>query len=159
RQLLGRQRGRVDRVVGQLATKNRCHLLGDVEGDGALRLEGGRGDVRRGDEVAQAEERILSDRLAQEDVRGRSRQAPLGQRLRQRGLVDDAAAGGVDEARGRFDQGQHAGVYQVTGPLHEWGVDRDEVGPCEEVVEGDQLYVELLRSLAGDGRVGGDDVH
>ena len=40
RELLRRQRRRIDRVTRQLSRQHRRHLLGDVEGDGGLRLGG-----------------------------------------------------------------------------------------------------------------------
>ena len=51
--------------------------------------------------------------------------------VRERGLVDEAAAGGVHEDRGRLHRGERVGVDQVARLGGERGVQRDDVGVAQ----------------------------
>src|SRR5207253_1767891 len=57
------------------------------------------------------------------------------QRCDQRLLVDQGASGGVDEDRYRLHQRQAAGVDQMVGRGAVRGVDREDVGFCDQAVE------------------------
>ena len=65
-----------------------------------------------------------------------SREQPAGrQRVDERVLVDDRAAGGVDECRGRLHQRQFAGADQVPGRFGQRDMDAQHVDRRQQVVE------------------------
>ena len=98
-------------------------------------------------------------RLLGEDVDAGAGDPALGERLGERLLVDDPAAGGVDDAHGRLDLGQRLLADQADrlGGLGQ--VHGDEVALREQLVEGDQLGAELAGALSGDVGVVGEDLH
>ena len=63
------------------------------------------------------------------------RDPAFDQRLPQRVLVDDPAAGGVDEQRGRLHARERARVDQVPGVGRERRVEGDDVGALEQLAE------------------------
>ena len=77
----------------------------------------------------------------------------------QRVLVDEPAAGDVDDERGRLHERELLGADHAgrLGRLRH--VDRDEVALLEQLVEREQLHAELLRAGARDVGVVGDDAH
>ena len=87
-------------------------------------------------------------RLLGEDVEAGAGDPALGERVGERLLVDDAAAGGVDDAHGRLDLGQRLLADQADrlGGLGQ--VHGDEVALREQLVEGDQPDAELAGALA-----------
>ena len=87
----------VDRVGDQLAAERQPHRPGDRDAGLLLRLVGGGAEVRRGDDVLELEERAVGARLLGEDVEPGGGDAALLEGVVERLLVDDAAAGGVDE--------------------------------------------------------------
>ena len=70
RRFLGGDRGEVDRVGDRAAQQIIRHLLGDLQRDVLLRLGGRGAEMRRADDVGQAEQRILGRRLLDEHVEG-----------------------------------------------------------------------------------------
>ena len=74
-------------------------------------------------------------------------------------LVDESAAGDVDDVRRRLHHRELLGADHAgrLGRLRH--VDRDEVALLEQLVEGQQLDPELLRAGAGDVGVVRDDAH
>ena len=157
--LLRRQRRRVDGVARQLTRQHRGHLLSHIERDRGLRLDRGRGDVRGGDEVREREKRILAGRLLLEHVHGGGRRAVRFERLIQCGLVDDAAAGRVDQPRRRLHQPQLARSDESAIRFHQRHMHGHEVGALEQLIQRHELDVEELRALHRYDRVVGDDFH
>ena len=119
----------VDRVGHQLAGQRQPHRPGDRDAGLLLGLVGGGAQVRGGHDVRRA--RTAGGRCT---APWRRRRAPaagdpaLLERGVQRVLVDDAAAGGVDEPQRRLDLGQRLVADQADrlGGLGQ--VDGDEVG-------------------------------
>ena len=58
--------------------------------------------------------------------------------LGQRGLVDDAATGRVDEVRSPLDLAELLSADEPAGRVVERAVNRDEVGRLHQLVERDQ---------------------
>src|SRR5712692_6893863 len=158
-ELFGRERGGVDRIAGQIAGEHRGDFLGHVERDRCLSLDRGRGDVRSGDEVGQPEEGAVTSGLVLEHVCRRCRQAPGLERGVQSRFIDDAAARGIDQSCGGFDQSQLGRADEMPVGIHQWHVDGDEVGPSEKVVQRDQLHVEELGALDRDNGVVSQYLH
>ena len=71
--------------------------------------------MRRGDDVLELEERAVGARLLGEDVEPGGGDPALLERGVERVLVDDAAAGGVDQHQRRLDLGQLLGADQADG--------------------------------------------
>ncbi len=85
---------------------------------------------------------------------------PDSQRLGDRRLVDEAAAGAVDEPRARLHPRDALGGEDVRGLLGLRQVQGDEVGAGEQVVEVlDALDAEGDGALGGEEGVVGDDLH
>ena len=79
----------------------------------------------------------------------------LGQRL----LVDDAAAGGVDDPDARLGLGQQVLADQAEGLGVLRQVDGDEVGLGHQLVEAHQLDAHVLGPVGGDEGVVGHQPH
>ena len=122
-----------------------------------LRLVGRRAEVRGGDDVVELEQRRVGARLAGEHVEAGAGEPAFLERDVERVLVDDAAAGGVDDDRARLaprqlllaDQADRLGrLRQVHG---------DEVARLHQLVEGDEPDAELGGAAGLDVGVVGDD--
>ena len=98
-------------------------------------------------------------RLLREDVdRGAGEPARL-ERLDQRLLVDELAAGGVDQARAVLHLRERLGADHAARLVVQRQVERDEVGAREHALERVALDPGLAEALGRDERVVGDDVH
>ena len=115
RRLLGGERGHVERVGDAAADQEVGHLLGDLDRDIDLRLGGRGAEMRRRDEAGRAEQGVVLRRLLDEHVeRGAADMAAL-QRVLQRRLVDQPAAGAIDDADAALGPGQILGGEDVAG--------------------------------------------
>ena len=153
----GRQ---VHRVHDDTPQQRVGDLVGDGERDGRLGLVGRRAQMGRHDHLLELEERVIGRRrLLLEDIERGAGDAARLDRARQRQLVDEAAAGAVDEARARLEARQLGLAEEVPRVPGERRVDRDEVGPREELVELDAFHAQALGGLARQIRVVGDDLH
>ena len=77
----------------------------------------------------------------------------------QRRLVDEAAAGAVDDAHALLGLGEVLGREDVLRLLGHRHVQRDDVGAAQEIVELDLLDAELDGALRRQERIVGDDLH
>jgi hypothetical protein len=104
------------------------------------------------------EERAVGARLLGVHVEAGAGDAPLGDGGGQGLLVEDAPAGGVDDAHGRLDLGQGllADEAHRLGRLRQ--VDGDEVALGQQLVEGDEAGTELAGALDRDVGVVGEDL-
>ena len=82
RRLLGGDVGEVDGIGDGALEQVVGHLLGDLQGDVLLRLARGGAQVRRADDVGQAEQRAVLGRLDLEHVEGGAGHVARLQRLR-----------------------------------------------------------------------------
>ena len=107
----------------------------------------------------EGEQRGLRRRLGVEHVEGGAGDRAVAHRVGQRGLVDDAAAGDVDDAQRRLGLEQQLAPDQALrlGRLRE--VDGEEVGLGDDLVERQQLDTELAAAFGGHERVEGDEPH
>jgi hypothetical protein len=78
-----------------------------------------------------------------EHVGGIPAQAPIGQALDHRHLVDDRTSPHVDHEGPRAKQPERGSVYKADGPLGEGKQHHDHVTGCEQLVE---------RPVAGSAR-------
>ena len=98
-------------------------------------------------------------RLGGEDVEGGAGDVACVERLAQRRLVDEAAAGAVDDAHALLGLGEVLGREDVPGLLGQRRVQGDDVGAAQELVELDLLDAELERPLRRQEGVEGDHLH
>ena len=134
--------GDVDRVGHELAGEGQAHRPGHRDAGLLLRLVGRGAEVRGDDDVLEGEERRVGGRLVGEDVEPGAGDPALLERVVERVLVDDAAAGRVDDAHGRLDL-ERLLADQADGLRGLGQVDGDEVGLGEQLVEADQPDAEL----------------
>ena len=116
--------------------------------------------MRREHHLVHPEQRRVGRGLDREDVERGAGQPAVLERLRERVLVDDAAARGVHEPGTLL---HHRELVLPDQPPRVRGareVDRDEVGLHQERLERrHHVYAQLLGSLAGDVRVERDHAH
>lgn len=114
----------------------------------------------RQDDVLDVEQRrVLGQGLLGEGVERGARENAVVDRLGERVLVDDAAAGAVDEVAA-LQLGQLVFADHPLGLGEERRVDRREVAAAERLVEVlDQLGAEPVGALLGDVRVVDDEIH
>ncbi len=151
----------VDRGRDDAAGQGRHDLLGRLDAGAVLGLGGRGAQVRRDDDVAVAlEERVVRDRLAREDVERGTGDLAGVDRVLERGVVDELAAGAVDDPDAVLHLRERLGV-QPAARLGRLGqVDGDEVGDGVDVGAGlGLLDAELAITLGGHERVVGDDAH
>ena len=115
--------------------------------------------MRRADDVRQTEQRVRLRRLLREHVEGRARDMAGSDQLRQRRLVDKAAAGAVDDAHALLRLRDRLGREDVLRLLGQRRVQRDEIGALQKLVELDLLDAELDCALRREIRIIGDDAH
>ncbi len=124
-----------------------------------LGLVGGRPEVRRNDDGLELEQRRLGGRLGGEDVDAGTGDPSLLEGDRERVLVDDAAAGRVDDPHRRLDLAQGLVADQPDGLRRLRQVHGDEVADLEQLVEADETHAHLGSPRAGDVGVEGHDLH
>ena len=115
-------------------------------------------DVRRDDAVVETQQRIVGvDRLDLGDVERRPRQPPALEGRGERAAVDDRAARGVDQDRGRFHQRQRASVDEVTRLGGRRAVDGHVVGLRQQLLERHQAHAVEIGARLRDIGVAGED--
>ena len=110
----------VDRVGHELAGERQPHRPGHGDPGLLLRLVGAGAEVRRGDDGLEVEQRGVGARLGREDVDARAGDPAVLERGVERVLVDDAAAGGVDDDDRRLDQRELVGADQARPSRASW---------------------------------------
>ena len=106
----------------------------------AQALIGGAEGVRREKHVVQAEQWIRRiDRLLLEDVQAGSSNSAFAKRCRERGLIDDSAAGDIHKESGLLHQLEAPRVEQVMGLWSQCAHDDDEVRTAAKHIELDEL--------------------
>ena len=155
--------GDVHGIRNQVALERELDRARDRDARLLLRFVGRRAQVRGDDDVRQAEQPVrgaaLGRRLAREDVEARAGDDAGREGFVQRVLVDEPAAGDIDDVGGRLHRGQLRGADhpgRLRGLRH---VHRDEVALAQHLVEGEQLHLQLLRAGGGDVGVVADDAH
>ena len=156
---LGRHRRHVDRIGNRAVQQIFGNLFGDLNGDILLRLFGRRAEMRRRDDLVGAEERIVFRRFDFEHVEGGPGDMAVVQRRLERVLVDQPAAGAVDDPHARLHPADRGGVDHVAGAVDKRRVQRNEVGAPYQVVEFDLLDAHFPGALRRQERVAGDHLH
>ena len=113
RRLLGGQRRHVDRVDDGAGQQEIGHLLGDLQRHVLLRLGGRGAEMRRGDDIVAAEQRVLQRRLVDKDIDRGAGDMTAVEGGGEVALDDETAAGAVDEAHAALHLGDRPRVDQV----------------------------------------------
>ena len=142
----------IDHVAEVDAAQRIDHLLHDLHGHIALRLDRVRADVRRGNHVLQRQqlrqERIGLGRLAAVHVDAGARDFAGHQRLVQRLLVVDAAARAVDQDHAIFHLRDLTRADHAARLFGQRRVNGDDVGSGQQFVEiAHQVHVNADRPL------------
>jgi hypothetical protein len=152
--------GRVHGAPDGLPLERGQNLIGDVDGDGALRFRGGAAEVRRGDDPRVPQERMAGRRrLLREYVERRAGEAALLQGGEQRLLVDQAAARAVDEERAPFHRPELGAAQQGPGGRPEGDVERQHIRVPQHLRPGRQVDAEPVRPLLRDIGIARHDPH
>ena len=141
------------------AAERRKHHASGLRGDSLLRLGGLGADVRRGHHLRVGRESVVRRRLLRENVQARPRELAGLERGEQGLGVDHTAAAHIDDRRAVLHQGDARFVEHVPGLVGEWGVEGDEVGPREQVVQCRRLDIETARDLSLQKGVVGERFH
>lgn len=152
-QHFGRDHGRVDGGRGEFALQRVNDSFRNFHAHIFLRLNCGRAQVGRAHDVGAAGERVVGGRgfLFKHVERGAGHDARV-ERAHERGVVDDAAAGDVDDAGALFHLGKHGVVEQAFGFGGHRHVQRKEVGRRQGFVKRHQAHAQ--GGGFGFGRVG-----
>ena len=134
-------------------------MLGDLQGDVFLRFGRGRAQMRRADDVLEAEQRIFLGWLDREHIEAGAGDMARFDRGGQRHLVDEPTARAIDDAHAGFRLLQCGGVDDVLGLLGQRRMQRDEVGALEQFIEFDLLDAQLDGTLWRQERIEGDHLH
>ena len=121
-----------------------------------LRLDRRGAEVRGDDDLVEGEQRRVGARLGREDVEPRPGDRPGREGLREGVLVEQAAAGGVDDPHRRLAQRQLLAPDQPDGLGGLGQVDRDEVALAQQLVERHQPHADLRGARRRDVGVVGD---
>ena len=150
---------KVDRVADHAGFQEIAKGGGGFDADELLAFPGRRRDMRTGHDLRQLLQRVVRRRLRRVDVQGGAADMPALDRFDQRGLVDQLAAGGVDQLQALLALAQPLGVEGVTGLRRRRHVQRQVVGACAQIVERHQLDVQLGRDVRRDERIVRDHGH
>jgi len=103
--------------------------------------------------------RILSEWLRGEHIQPCTSDHTGLNRFRNGGLIDDAAASAVHDARRGLHRAQQLGVHQVFGVRCARDVQGDVVRLPEQILQRRQTHLHLLRTLGGHKGIEGDHIH
>ena len=113
--------------------------------------------MRRGQEVVEADQRIVRRGFGGEHVEGAGAQAVGPKLRRQRRFVDDRPARGVDQDRTRRHAGQFGCADQAACAVIEGQVDGDDGASFQKIFEACHFDTDLrAETLIGDDVVGQD---
>ena len=159
RRFLGADRGEVQGVGDGAADQIVGHLLGDLERHVLLRLCRRGAEMRRAHYVGQREQRACCRRFLDEHVEGGAGDVPRGKRIEQRRLVDELAAGTIDQADPLLRQSEGFPADNVAGLVSERGMQGNEVRPAQQLLELDLSHPETESALGRQVRIVGDHLH
>jgi hypothetical protein len=116
--------------------------------------------VRRQQRALGLEQRMPGgQRLGDEGVEAGAGDAAVLERGSQGVLVDERAARGVDQERGRLHRGEEARPDEPAGLVGQWRVQRHDVRPLRQLLEAGRLGAGGADRLVGDHRVMCNHVH
>ena len=159
RGVLGRDRRHVDRVGNGAGQQEVAHLFGDLQGDVLLCLGRGGAEMRGADDVVETEQGRVDGRLGFEHIERGAGDVAGPDRVGQRGLIQQAAAGAVDDAHALPGLRQRLAREDVARGVGQRRVQGDDVGARQQRVELDLLHAERQRPLLRQIRIVGDDTH
>src|SRR5918999_5477361 len=148
----------VHRIRHELACERELDGQGDVGASAVLRLVGGGAEVRGDDHLRQLEQRAGGGGLGDVDVDARAADVAAAHGLGQRVLVDETAAGGIDDEHALLGDGELVLADETQRVRGLRQMDRDHIGPAQQVLAVGELDAQLGGAGRGDVRVVGDQV-
>ncbi|MNC38647.1 hypothetical protein D3C75_872660 [compost metagenome] len=116
--------------------------------------------MRSHDDFGMGQERMIClRRLLLEYVKGSSGDNAAVDGFNKRHFIDNAAAGTVDDAHAFFHHFKLRAGDHMAGFRGERGMDSDEIRATYDIIHRCQLYFKLFRTVSGQERVIGKDVH
>src|SRR5229473_5144913 len=116
--------------------------------------------VRRHDDVVEREKRIgRIGWFLLEHIEGRASDPPACQNVRERLLIDNWSARGIDEKGGLLHQSKAVSIHELKGLGRQRAVHRNDVGAGEDVVETNEFDSEPGRQLGIRKWIMGDECH
>ena len=135
----------VDGVTDDAAAQHIGDLFGDFDADRFLRLRGGSAKVRRQDHVRKRPQlAVLGQRLVLEHIEPGGRDLARLDRLDERALLDDPAAGAVEDPQTLLRLGERRLVDHVVGIIRQRHVDGDVVRLGQKLIERRGLHLHRL---------------
>jgi len=160
RQFLGQHGRGVHRVARCAARQVFDDLIRDVEGDVHLGLSRAGAEVRGHHHLLELQERIARvRRFLGEDVDGGAGDVPGTDGAGERLLVDDAAAGDVDESRSLPHAHELGRTDHPAGRVGQRHVDGEKICFGQKCLKVAELDACLLGAFNGDQRVMGEHPH
>ena len=157
--LLPQRRG-VDGPMHRLAAEGGEDLIGDIDGDGPLGFPRGRAEVgRRHDARVRQQRRSGRRRFHGEDIEGGASHLAFLERPQERLLVDQPPAGAVHEERARLHRGQLVSPDEGLGILRQRHVQRQDVGPAQDLLPRAQFHAEPPGPFLRHVRIVGQHPH
>src|SRR5262249_27008089 len=140
---------RIDAIRRWLAAEKREDVVDDDVRHLLAHLLDGAAEMRSGDDVGHFQERRRHVRLVLEYVEARAGDLALLERARQRLLVDDRPARGIDQEGGRLHQREFTGTDLVSGRGQQRRMQRHEIGIPEQLIERNVDHPEILLEALG----------
>ena len=113
----------------------------------------------RGDEVGMAKQNVRLGRLFDKDVKGRAANMAAVQTGPQSRLVNKAAARAVDDEHALAGLGEVFGAQDVAGLVGQGGVQGDDLGAGQQLVQLDLFHADLDGPFGRQERIIGNDLH
>ena len=157
--LFGSDRRHVERIGHSPGEQIVRHLFGHLQGDVFLRLRGRGSKMGSADDVGQAKERVVGRGLDAEHIEPRPRHMAGSQKIGQRLLIHKSAARAVDDAHALLGLFEILPAQDVAGLIGERDMQRDEIGPCEQLVQLDLFHLHLIGLVLTQEWVIDDDFH
>ncbi len=102
---------------------------------------------------------IRGRRFHDEDVERSAGDFARLERIGERGFIDNSAASAIDDAHALFHFRECCGADQAAGVVGQRGVNGNEIGACEKLVEAYQLDADSSGGLGSEDRIVANHFH
>ena len=157
---MGSKGGHIDRLFDGAGGEEVDQQFGSLDGHVCLCFFRARAEVGRAQHAGHAEERAIGTRFGRIDVEGDAGELAALEALDERFFVVDAAAGAVDQADSRLQQGDLLLANEVASLVVQRRVDGQVIDVGEHLLGGIAgLDSEVLGSLCREEGIVADDLH
>lgn len=142
--------GDIDRIADLAAQEGLDNILGDIDGDIDLGFFSGGAEVGGADDIIPMDQGIVGfGGLGFIHIQGGPGDFPAFQSTQQRGFFHDPAPGAVDDPYALLHFGYGFVIDQVGGFLGLGGMEGDEIGIAEDIIQGGRGKTHLLDAIFG----------